>query len=302
MIQDKWIKTPRSWQTDSIEKVIAVMYQTYGVDISYYDEPFLVKSLENRQRSTIQSTLDKKTPEAYLTLLSKDRVEAMALAQSLRVTYSEFFRNQLSFALLRQLILPNLVDKRINNQILKNQNQNEIRVWSSGCATGQEVWSLAILLDEILSLQEPPIPFRIFGTDASEANLSIASAGIYNEEAMGNVCLKHIGKYFTRQGESFVVVPRIRERVDFSVYDLLDKTLTCPSISIYGHFDLVLCCNVLLYYSIESKQLILNKLWGCLAPFGYLITGEAERQCVGLVNGFRAIAPPAAIFQKNGKK
>lgn len=274
----------------TLESAIAIIRKGSGVDLSSYERSFLAKSLEKRRQAT-----SAETPSAYLKLLSEGCMEAEALIRSLHVTYSEFFRNPLSFALLKELVLPSLAEKRVLD------NLNEIRVWSAGCATGQEAWSVAILLDEMRASQEFPISFRIFATDVSEINLAIAQAGVYGSEAMGNVSWRHIRKYFSAHGDSFRVVAGIRERVDFSIYDLLDQETICPSASIYGHFDLVLCCNVLLYYNRESKRFILDKLRRCLVSGGYLIIGSTERQCVESVTGFRAVAPPAALFQKIGK-
>ena len=85
--------------------------------------------------------------------------------------------------------------------------------------------------------------------------------------------------------------------MDFSVYDLLDDG-TCPPASIYGGFDLVLCSNVLLYYRPKTQRLILDKVRRSLAPSGYLITGETEREIVAGAGGFRVVAPPATVFQQ----
>lgn len=290
MILNGQIPPLKRYHNSTLERVIAVMHQSYGVDISCYESSFLAKSLEKRRQATFAETI-----ESYLEHLSQDRGEADELARSLRVTYSEFFRNPLSFAFLRQLILPTLLDR------LRIKGKNEIRVWSSGCATGQEAWSVAILLDEISQTQGASLPFRIFATDSSEANLAIASAGVYNVESMGNVSLRHLNHYFFNQGESFLITQQIRDRVDFSHYDLLDYEIGCPSASIYGDFDLVLCCNVMLYYCAKARSFILNKLWRCLMSGGYLIIGDAERQIVEGFAGFRAVTPHAAVFQKRGR-
>ncbi|MBE3133830.1 MAG: hypothetical protein IMZ55_10165 [Acidobacteria bacterium] len=89
-----------------------------------------------------------------------------------------------------------------------------------------------------------------------------------------------------------------RERVGFSVCDLLDTRSTCPAASIFGEFDVVLCCNLLLYYRPDIRRFILGKVQGCLAPNSYLVTGEAERELVQGASGLRAVAPPAAVFHR----
>jgi len=273
-------------QRELLEAVITVMGETHGRDLSVYNESFLATSLEKRRQAS--ACTDTAT---YLQRLAVDDVEAEAFHRSLRVVYSEFFRNPLAFALLEQLILPGLIEG-------KDRSGGEIRIWSAGCAAGQEAWSVAILLDELAAAGAKPVPFRIFATDLSDEDLTLARGGVYSATAVGNVRLRHLNGCFSRQGDAYAVAPRLKERVDFSLYDLLDGTTTSPPAGIYGNFDLVLCSNVLLYYRPEVLRLILNKLWRSLAPGGYLITGETERQMVASVDGFRAVASPAAVFRK----
>ena len=273
-------------QRELLEAVIAVMGQTHGRDVSIYNESFLAKSLEKRRQAAACAT-----PTTYLQFLAEDAAEAEAFQRSLRVIYSEFFRNPLAFALLEQLILPGLIEGKV-------RSQGEIRIWSAGCAAGQEAWSVAMLLDELAAAGARPVPFRIFATDLSETDLDLARCGVYSTAAVGNVRLRHLHSCFSRQGDTYAIAARLKERVDFSLYDLLDGGTTCPPECIYGNFDLVLCSNVLLYYRPEVLRFMLNKLRRSLAPGGYLITGEAERQMVSSVDGFRAVAAHASVFRR----
>ncbi|MBI5589976.1 MAG: protein-glutamate O-methyltransferase CheR [Deltaproteobacteria bacterium] len=284
-------KTDHGWSKATLDEVLELIRKAHGRDIHLFDENFLANSLEKRLTATSTATLP-----AYAERLGRDPAEAEAFYRSLRITYSEFFRNPLAFALLEQPILPGIVEEKARN------SRSELRVWSAGCATGQEAWSVAILLEELTTTREHPVPFRIFATDVSEANLTLAREGIYSAESVGNVRLRHLREYFSRQGDFFAIAPRIRTRVDFSAHDLLDECTTCPPASIYGHFDLVLCGNVLLYYRPETQRLILNKLRRCLVTGGYLMTGETERHIVENAGGFRAVAPPTSIFQRVRQK
>jgi len=268
-----------------MNEITAALRLRRGLDLSRYDESFLAQSIEKRRKATIGET-----PRDYLQRLITDDSEVEAFTHALHINYSEFFRNPLAFSVLEQLILPKLIMERTLS------HQREIRIWSAGCAAGQEVWSVAILLDELLRLWETPLTYRILATDLSEADLQVARAGVYSPAALGNVRLRHLNGYFTRHGESYSLVDRLKARVDFSVYDLLDAGTTCPPISIYGAFDLVLCNNVLLYYSQETQRFLLEKFRHCLATGGYLMTGETERQIVENTGGFHAVAPPASVF------
>lgn len=271
-----------------LDKVVDLVRRAHGLDLYPFDETFLAKSLAKRQTATATETV-----EAYVARLAHDFSEVESLLHSLHIVYSEFFRNALAFALLEQLILPTLL------AATEKSDRAEIRVWSAGCATGQEAWSVAILLEELTKTRDHPLSYRIIATDLSEPVLALAYIGVYSPEAVGNVRSRHLHEYFSRQGESFAIAPRLRERVVFSAYDLLDEGTSCPPESIFGDFDLVLCSNVLLYYRPQVQHLVLNKVRRSLGLGGYLITDETERQVVERSGGFRPVVPPAAVYVKN---
>jgi len=269
------------------EALVQIMAQRHGLDISAYEASFLRQARDRRCAET-----GSQTAEAYGDCLAGSRAEAEAFYQSLHVGYSEFFRNPITFALLEQQVLPAL------SAATGPARRSELRVWSAGCAAGHEAWSVAILLAELAGTRADPGPFRIIATDISAPALAAARLGVYDQAAVQNVRLKHLRDYFSVAGASYTVAPRLRALVDFSSYDLLDERSVCPPVSLYGDFDLILCCNVLFYYRAEIRQRILDKVCAALAPGGYFVTGEAEREIVARREELRALAPPAAVFQK----
>jgi chemotaxis methyl-accepting protein methylase len=166
------------------------MGRSRGRDISLYDEGFLMRSLDRRVSATRCETL-----AVYLGYLSDSDTEVETLYCSLSVSYSEFFRNPLTFALLEQLILPGLIAEK------ERAARTEVRVWSAGCAAGQEPYSAAILLDQLTAARGNTVSFRIFATDNSETELAAAREGVYDPAAVRNVRLKHISEYFARNGD-----------------------------------------------------------------------------------------------------
>lgn len=273
-----------------LNEITGVLRKKLSRDLTAYDETFLTKIIEKRMAATTCQDAP-----AYLGLLEQDAGEAESFSNSLHICYSEFFRNPLSFALLEQLVLPDLI------ATAELSGQAEIRVWSAGCAAGQEAWSVAMLLDELITARNCPTSFMIIATDVAESELTAGRHGVYDQAAVQNLRQRHLNTYFTREGESFAISSRLRARVDFSLHDLLDAATTCPPASIYGDFDLVLCSNVLLYYRPETHRIILDKLRRCLSSSGYLVTGEAERAIVEKAGGFRTVAAPAAVFQLTEK-
>jgi chemotaxis protein methyltransferase CheR len=274
-----------------LQNIVQVISQTLGRDVSLYDESFLVKSLETRLQKTAN-----KTPSAYLAYLAENKAEAEGFFRSLNITYSEFFRGRLAFALLEHIILPRLVEER------EQSSRAELRIWSAGCADGQEAYSIAMLLHELATIRGTDIPFRIFATDTSAADLVSARNGMYDAGALQNVTMKHVRTYFAQQGGIYVIDGRLRDRIDFSLHDLLDEHLACPPASIFGDFDLIMCCNLLIYYRPDVRRFILNKMWRCLIYSGYLVTGEAERGIVEQTVDFQAVVVPAAVFRRSGRR
>jgi chemotaxis protein methyltransferase CheR len=274
------------WTKPALDEVVRLVDQTLGLDVSRYDESFLAVSLEKRQSATeIDIT------QRYIERVAVDREEALVLYDSLNIGYSEFFRSPLTFSLLEQLVLPSLIHDR------ERSGRGEIRIWSAGCAAGQEAYSVAILLEELAAERGVAIPYRIIASDVSDAQLAVARNGIYDDAAVRNVRLRHLARFFSAQGKSFAITSRLRDRVDFSIYNLLDERSISPPASIYGDFDIILCCNLLFYYRPDVRLHILGRLRRCLSPDGYLVTGEAERAMVQQSGGFRAMAPPAAVFR-----
>lgn len=261
------------------------MSDIYGLDISKHDNTFLLKSVEKRVYAT-----EMKTASDYVVFLSKNEKEARDFYDLLYNTYTEFFRDSLTFAQLEQWILPRLVE---NKSI-----QGELRIWSAGCSSGQEAYSLAILLERFQKTHRKQFRYRIIATDISEPELDAARNGIYSRDAVSNIRTNELKECFMQSGDLYTVCPRLKTHVHFSHYDLLDSLSACPKESIYGDFDLIFCSNVLFYYKPEAQSLIINKLVGAMASSGYLVTGEAESHFVEKHNELHPVAPHSSIFQK----
>lgn len=263
---------------DGIDRVIQIM-RRYGRDLSVYDEPFLERCLEKcMERSEAQ------TMGGYCALLDQDGAEADALAAALRITYSRFFREPGSFA---------AIERKLADMAERKAAGSEIRIWSAGCAYGQEAYSIAILLDEIM-----PAAYRIFATDISQKALRAAENGAYRFDSVKDVRADRLEKYFVKTGDLYRVAPLLKKNVSFSVYDLLDRRTAHPAESIFGSFDIVLCMNVLLYYRSDSRLFIVNKLARSLAEDGFLVVGETERGIAAKSGNITAIHMREAMFVK----
>lgn len=269
------------------EKYYRLMKETFGSDLSVYDRNYLKKTIETRMNA-IRCTTDEK----YLTLVSEYPDEFALLMLELGNSYSEFFRNSLTFSILEQIVIPKLSDFQLK------KSRDEIRIWSAGCASGQEPYSLAMLFDDYSKTHQSSVNSRIFATDISEDVLDKARKGIYDFNAVKNTRLGFSETYFKRNGDTYFLDSVIKEKVDFSVYDLLDENSSSPSSAIYGDFDVIMCCNVMFYYEPEYQQLILEKFYRSLKPGGFFITGEAETHIVKTLGSFKQYGMPAPVFVK----
>jgi chemotaxis methyl-accepting protein methylase len=258
-----------------------------GIDVSKYDDSFLNKSLQKRMSEAHCTSL-----EEYFSLLEQSENERLLFIDSLHICYSEFFRNPLTFAVLERIILPALVLKK------KKSKQKEIRIWSAACAGGQEVYSLAILLEELKNGAADQFSYRIFATDQSEAQVHEAIKGQYLAAALHHVSLKRVGEWFTRQGELYTIKAELQNNIAFSTFNLFNEELSCPSASIFGDFDLVVCANLFFYYKNEYRKIILGKIRNSISDDGYLMTGETERDIV-MRDNFHEMFPQSALFKRN---
>ncbi|MFZ1729750.1 MAG: CheR family methyltransferase [Bacteroidota bacterium] len=250
----------------NIDVIAEIVNRSVGKDILVFDPPYLQKMLAKRVEfhSFVDTT-------AYIEFLESNLSEVLAFYESLLNTYTTFFRNPLTFAYLEQVLFPAMISQR-------NHTNSAIRIWSSGCATGQEAYSIAMILDEVISRMDSSCTYSIFATDVSSAALETARLGRYQNDGFLNLRMRQRDDYFEPRGDAFEVSSRIKEHVDFSYYDMLNEGSVCPPPCIYGDLDLAFCSNVLFYYRRDVRAAVIRKLHRCLSPEGYFISDEAERE------------------------
>ncbi len=273
-------------QQISVLKLL-VSDQIPSADIHIYDDSFLVRSFNRRARDN-----ECLTAGAYVEFMQQHPGEAGLFLDSLFISYSEFFRNALTFSVLERIVIPSLLFQA------GGARKKEIRIWSAACAAGQESYSLAMLMEEAKYGHKGKFSYRIFATDQSEALVQKAGIGEYAPEALGNLSLKRVGRWFVNEGSTYTVAEELKKNMDFSVFDLFSDQYSSPPASIFGDFDLVVCANLLFYYKQEYREMILQKAGSSLAGGGYVVSGETERDIL-LKYDYREAFPQSAIFSKN---
>ena len=181
----------------------------------------------------------------------------------LTINVTQFFRNLSTFEAIRKTIIPGILEKKGENI------QRHIRFWSAGCASGEEAYSLAILLKEALQDEEKNYSIMIYGTDVDTEILKKAKDGVYTWMQLEGLPKRYLDKYFFQVGDKFALDPGIKKMVYFKISDLLKDEG-------FSRLDLILCRNILIYFSLDIQEKILTRFHRSLNTNGYLILGKVE--------------------------
>lgn len=250
-------------------------------DIGNYDQKLILDSIETRRQY-----LNLPGTDDYLIFVSENLKEIGQLINTMCVGYSFFFRNPVCNYYLETHVFPTL---------LKNE-KSEIRVWSAGCARGEEPYSIAIMLQNYLEQKRMAVEYLIFSTDINTQYLKYAEKAEYSEEEISNVKFGDLKKYFEKIDIGYRLKKEIRDRITLSNYDLLDTETKHPPSSVYGHFDIVICCNLLIYFNAAGKKLALQKLERAIPEGGFLVLGESESLPATIK--FKPVSSHSNIYKK----
>ncbi len=229
---------------------------------------------------------------SYLDLLRTDPSEYHDLLDALCISVSCFFRDPIVFETLAQIAIPDVIAAACRRP------DTRVRAWSAGCASGEEAYSLAIMLSDATTSPGSPVRPIAFATDIDDIALGIARAGRYREQSLRETRLGVIQRHFVKDGDVYEVSPTIRQMVRFSREDLLAPRGPAPAESVYGGFDIVLCRNVLIYMSPNTQECVLNGLIATLRPGGYLVLGAAETPVGSPARNLITVDALNKIYQK----
>src|SRR5438094_6437957 len=229
-----------------------------GVDFSGYKEATLIRRVNRRMALNQIEKLSQ-----YARYLRNNKKEIEALFDDLLINVTRFFRDEALFRALKNRFLPTLLRNK------KKERQRELRVWVPGCATGEEVYSLAICILEVLGNQLSKIRVQIFGTDLSESVIEHARAGIYPSAIEKDVPRARLNRFFIKRDGSYQIHRSVRDICTFARQNI---TADPP----FSRLDLISCRNVLIYLSPELHKRCLPQFHYALNRNGYLILGPAE--------------------------
>lgn len=248
-----------------LHEILKLLFHSKKLDLCGSKPDFLHHRISGRMSIT-----NTKNHQEYLEFLKRNTNEMEALQDVLTINVSHFFRNSFTFEYIDKIIIPNIIDKKI-----KAKN-SALRIWSAGCSTGEEAYSIGILIDNYLQKCNLNIDVNIFATDVDQKSLDFAKKGEYPKESLKETKLEIATNYFSQHEGKYLILPKIKKMVHFSNFNLLNNQQYAPEESIYGDFDLVFCRNVLIYFDKQYQEIICDKLHKSMNSSSFLILGEAE--------------------------
>ena len=227
-------------QPDALGKILELVASGQGYDLTQYKTGTLIRRIERRM-----TLLRLRSVKGLLETLERDADERARLVQDFLVGVTQFFRNEDSFeALRRKVLLP----------LLKSSSK-EFRIWVPGCSTGEEAYSIAMLLAEAMEEAGDNCSCKIFGTDIDGAALAHARAGCYAEGLVSGLTDQRRKRFLIRRGGKFIVAPELRERCVFAPYNIFQD----PP---FSRIDLISCRNLLIFLSCENGGAIIGHVSG----------------------------------------
>ncbi len=256
LVSDPSIKRAIVQDDDNLNKVFALLRSSSGVDFTYYKQNTMVRRIERRMSIKQMEKLSD-----YLHYLYQSPSEVNTLYREFLIGVTRFFRDPEAFDYIRRNVIPS---------VFANKKRGDpIRIWVAGSSTGEEAYSLAILLTEYMETSGRHMDVKVFATDLDKNALEIAGKGIYPESIAADVSTDHLQNYFIKSGDSYTVSRRIREMVIFAQQNII----TDPP---FSKVDIISCRNVLIYLQPVLQKKVITAFQFALNPNGYLILGTSE--------------------------
>ncbi len=262
-------------------ELLAKVHKEKGLDFSQYKEKSLLRRIQSRMNK-----YQLKTYSEYLRILETQPGEYNELVNALAINVTEYFRNPESFEAIDNIVIPRVIyDKR-------NHHHKIIRIWSCGCSSGDEPYSVAIIFLEKLGAARKDFLLTIIGTDIDHDALTEAKSLIYSRERLRAIDTGVLGKYFNMvEDNKYSLKNSVRSQVRFRYHDVIKD----PP---YRHCDIILCRNLLIYFNKQLQEEILLKFYECLNPGGFLVLGMVESLIGTTVNAFEHVNNRLRIYRR----
>jgi len=231
------------------------IYQESGITFTSANRSILESRLKEQLRGKGVDSV-----KTYFSSISSDKEELKSFLDSITTNLTRFFRNQPHFDALEKFVVPEL----INN--IKKGGSNTIRMWSAGCSTGEEPYTIAMMLSEMLP---PSWKFDILASDISLKCLMTAKEGFYSESKIDGIPPNYLSKYFDRVEGGYKIRSDIQSKIKFDYHNLKHD-------SGQRGLDVVFCRNVIIYFDEAAQSAVINRFWDAMAPKSFLFIGHSE--------------------------
>jgi chemotaxis protein methyltransferase CheR len=227
----------------------------------------------------------------HLTIRPTRQTELVSLLNEITIGETYFFRNQPQLDALQQIVIPKIIGAKSNLPLKR------MRIWSAGCSTGEEPYTLSMVLMEELQRRLKGWTIEILATDLNERSLVHAKAAIYGTYSIRHITPYYRQKYFIPNGEQLEVQQVVRNQIAFSRLNLSDD----GRMTFMKSIDVIFCCNVLIYFDLASKRRVIQHFYNNLLPHGYLFLGHSE-SLYGVNDDFRLVHLPGATAYVKGER
>ena len=265
------------FRDEDFQEIVRILQARRAFDLGSYKDRCIKRRIASRVRAR-----GLRDSAHYVELLDSDNDELDALLAVLTIHVSQFFRNPSTYRVLEEKVIPALIDRA------RREQRGQLRVWSVGCAGGEEPYSLALLLNE---MQVRDIEVSIVGSDVSQPILDQAKVAEYDAQRLAEIPEPVRERYFDRlEGTRFRLKPEVSDMVSFRRHDVL----TDPD---YSEADLILCRNVMIYFSREEQSKILERFARALGQDSFLVLGRAETLVGTVRHIFRSEYPVERVYR-----
>ena len=261
--------------TRYLAQISALLRVRVGHDFSKYKEKTLIRRIQRRMQ-----VLQIDSVSAYLARLKEDPRQVELLFRELLIGVTQFFRDPNAFSALETTVIPKLLENA--------SAEDQVRIWVPGCATGEEVYSIAILVKEALARRDAPPLVQIFGTDIDEHAIALARSGRYRKTT--GMSAERLARWFAEEGEEYCPIKAIREMCVFSIHSVVKD----PP---FSKLELISCRNLLIYLGADLQDRILKTFHYALRPNGILFLGPSE-SVTRQSRLFRTLDKSHRIFQR----
>ena len=264
-----------------LSKIINLIKDKFSFDFTEYKRPTILRRISRRMEQYNFSRVDK-----YYAYLKDNSKEIELLAKDFLIDITSFFRDPEAFAIIEKKVIP---------EIINNTEEGVLKIWVAGCATGEEAYSLAILVKEYLNKAKINLEVKIFATDINKVALDTASKGIYSGNIEKSITNERLQLFFNQEGPNYKVKPEIRKMIIFAQHDLVKNPPYC-------NIDLIICRNLLIYMNPVLQKKVFSMMQFGLKKNGYLFLGPSDNTTI-LKSEFSEISNQWNIFKtnKNGR-